>query len=241
MRFLSIVHGRNARSGVYRDAIEDAGHTVEERSFALGQAPEDLHGYDGLIVLGGAMNVHEEDANPWIPTERRMIEEALEARMPTIGICLGSQLLAAVAGAEVYRVDTPEIGWYEVEATADAADDPLLGRLPERFTAYQWHSYASTLPPGAVELARSPVCLQAYRIGDHAWGTQFHSEVTQEICESWIAAYETDPDAVALGFDEHAARERVSAEIGRWNALGRELATGLVEVAAARTGVAAGA
>ena len=83
MRFLSIVHGRNARSGVYREAIEDAGHTVEERSFALGQAPEDLHGYDGLIVLGGAMNVHEEDANPWIPTERRMIEE-YEATVRTL-------------------------------------------------------------------------------------------------------------------------------------------------------------
>jgi GMP synthase (glutamine-hydrolysing) len=234
VRILSIVHGRNARSGIFRDAIEEAGHTLDERSFALGNEPEHLTGYDALIVLGGAMNVHEEDDNPWIPTERRLIEEALETRMPTLGICLGSQLLASVAGADVYRVDEPEIGWYDVDAEPGAADDPLLGRLPPRFHAYQWHSYGSSLPPGAVALARSPVCLQAYRIGDVAWGTQFHCEVTREICESWIDQYHTDPDAVAMGFDQDAARARVAAEIDRWNALGRRLAAGLLDVAAER-------
>jgi len=241
VRILSIVHGKNARSGIFRDAIEAAGHTLEERSFALGDEPEDLRGYDALIVLGGAMNVHEEDEHPWISPERRMIEEALEARIPLLGICLGSQLLASVAGADVYRVDEPEIGWYEVEAEPEAADDPLLGRMPPRFTAYQWHSYGSGVPPGAVALARSPVSLQAYRLDDFAWGTQFHCEVTREICESWIDAYETDPDAVALGFDEHAARERVAAEIGRWNELGRRLAAGLLDVAAERAGAGVGA
>lgn len=241
MRILSIVHGRDARSGIFRRAIEEAGHTLDERSFALGNEPEHVRGYDALIVLGGAMNVHEEDANPWLPTERTLIEEALEARIPLLGICLGSQLLASVAGADVYRVDTPEIGWYEVDLTPEGADDPLLGRLPQRFTAYQWHSYGSRLPEGAVALASSPVCLQAYRLGDLAWGTQFHCEVTREICESWISSFHTDPDAVAMGFDQQAARERVAEEIGRWNELGRRLADGLLAVAAERAGVPAGA
>jgi GMP synthase (glutamine-hydrolysing) len=241
VRILSIVHGRDARSGIFRHAIEEAGHTLDERSFALGNEPEHVGGYDALIVLGGAMNVHEEDDNPWIPTERRLIEEALASRMPTLGICLGSQLLASVAGGDVYRVDEPEIGWYDVEAEPDAVGDPLLGRLPPRFHAYQWHSYGSSLPPGAVALARSPVCLQAFRLEDFAWGTQFHCEVTREICERWIDAYDTDPDAVAMGFDEHAARAKVAAEIGRWNELGRRLADGLLDVAAERAGVPAGA
>ncbi len=122
----------------------------------------------------------------------------------------------------------PEIGWYEVETTEAAATDPVLGSLPSRFTAYQWHSYCSDLPPGAVELATSPVCLQAYRLGDSAWGTQFHAEVTSEICNGWISSYDTDPDAIALGFDQDEARAAVAQNIDRWNEIGRGLARGFL-------------
>ena len=104
VRVLSIIHGRNARSGVFGDAVRAAGHELEERSFALGDEPEDVRAYDALIVLGGSMNVHEEADHPWMSPERRMIEAALDAGVPTLGVCLGSQLLAAVAGARVYRV-----------------------------------------------------------------------------------------------------------------------------------------
>ncbi len=240
MRVLSIIHGRSARAGIFGQTIEESGHELEERSFALGDEPNDVRRYDAIIVLGGAMNVHEIDGHPWIPAERRLIGQALEEGVPMLGVCLGSQLIASVAGAEVSRVAEPEIGWYEVETTAEAAGDPLLGRMPERFTAYQWHSYQAGLPAGAVPLAENRVGLQAYRLGDTAWGTQFHAEVTREICESWIANYDTDPDAVALGFEPEAARERVAAEIGRWNELGRTIAAGLLEVAAERAGVPAG-
>jgi GMP synthase (glutamine-hydrolysing) len=239
MRVLSIIHGRNARSGVFAEAIRAAGHELEERSFALGEPPGDVRAYDALVVLGGSMNVHETRDHPWIAPERRLIEDALAAEIPTLGVCLGSQLLASVAGARVYRVDEPEIGWFDVETTPEATGDPLLGGFPDRFRAYQWHSYASELPDGAVELARSPVCLQAYRLGESAWGTQFHAEVTEEICDSWIAAFHTDPDAVAQGFDPPAAREEVAREIGRWNELGRSLADALLAVAAERSGAAA--
>jgi GMP synthase (glutamine-hydrolysing) len=239
VRVLSIIHGRNARSGVFGEAVRAAGHEIEERSFALGDEPDDVRAYDALIVLGGSMNVHEEADHPWMSPERRMIEAALDAGLPTLGVCLGSQLLAAVAGARVYRVDTPEIGWFDVETTPEAAQDPLLRGFPDRFRAYQWHSYATDLPDGAIELARSPVCLQAFRLGEPAWGTQFHAEVTQEILETWIASFHTDPNAVAQGFDPAAAREQVAREIGRWNELGRSLAGALVAVAAERTGAEA--
>jgi GMP synthase (glutamine-hydrolysing) len=236
-RILSVIHGENARAGVFGEEVLAEGHELEERSWALGDPPGDVAEYDGVLVLGGAMNVHELDGHPWIPDETRAVERALDRGIPVFGVCLGSQLLGAVAGAHVSRVATPEIGWFDVETTAAAPFDPLLRNLPERFTAYQWHSYQCDLPAGATALAQSPVCLQAYRLGDAAWGTQFHAEVTREICESWISRFDTDPDAVAQGFDPQAERARVAEEIGRWNELGRRLMRGFLGVAAARAGV----
>jgi GMP synthase (glutamine-hydrolysing) len=143
--------------------------------------------------------------------------------MPVLGVCLGAQLLAAAAGSEVHRVEAPEIGWLEVERLPAGDADPVAGALPERFTAFQWHSYACRLPAGAVELARSPVCAQAFMLGGSAWGVQFHPEVTPDILEEWIGDYDSDPDAVRLGFDPVAARAELPARIEPWNAIGRDL------------------
>jgi GMP synthase (glutamine-hydrolysing) len=235
VRILSVIHGENARAGVFGEEVVAEGHELEEKSFALADPPADVAAYDGVLVLGGSMNVHELDGHPWIPDEARYIERSLDAGVPVFGVCLGSQLLGAVAGSEVSRAPTPEIGWFEVETTPEAPFDPVLRDLPERFTAYQWHSYQCDLPAGATALARSPVCLQAYRLEDAAaWGTQFHAEVTREICESWIAKYDTDPDAIAQGFDPETERARMAEEIDRWNDLGRRLMRGFLAVAAKR-------
>jgi GMP synthase-like glutamine amidotransferase len=237
MRILSIIHGENARAGVFGEEVVAEGHELEEKSFALGDPPREIEAYDGVLVLGGSMNVHELDGHPWIPDEARLIERALETGVPVFGVCLGSQLLGAVAGAQVSRAPEPEIGWFDVQTTTEAPFDPVFRDLPERFTAYQWHSYQSELPVGATALAQSSVCLQAYRLGDAAaWGTQFHAEVTRTICESWIANHDTDPDAVAQGFDPEAERVRVAEEIDRWNELGRRLMRGFLGVAAERAG-----
>lgn len=237
---LTLIHGKDAGPGVFGEEIVAAGAELEIRSFALGLPPDHpLKSYDGVLVMGGSMNVHELDGHPWLADERRAISDVLDAGVPLLGVCLGSQLLAAVAGGEVTRTSRPEIGWYDVEATEAAAGDPLLGGLPPRFTAYQWHSYQSTLPPGAVALASSPACLQAYRLGENAWGAQFHAEVTREICESWIAQYDSDPDAVRLGLDQDRARARVEEEIDRWNGLGRTLMRAFLGVVAEDGRVAA--
>jgi GMP synthase-like glutamine amidotransferase len=234
MRVLALIHGKDAGPGVLGEEIVASGADMEIASYALGELPkEPLGGYDAALVMGGSMNVHEVDGHPWIDQERRAIADLLDNDVPFLGICLGSQLLAAVTGGTVSRVSDPEIGWYDVETTAAAASDPVLGSLPARFTAYQWHSYCSDLPPGAVELATSPVCLQAYRLGDNAWGTQFHAEVTSQICNGWIESYDTDPDAIALGFDQEEARAAVAQNIGRWNEIGRELARGFLSYVSA--------
>jgi GMP synthase (glutamine-hydrolysing) len=236
VRILSLIHGRDAHSGIFGETAREAGHELDERSFPLGDPPagRSTEGYDALMVFGGAMNVHEVEDNPWINDEIDLIGDALERDLPVLGVCLGGQLLAAASGGRVTRAPQPEIGWYEVEKTPAAADDPLLAEIPERFLAYQWHSYQAELPDGGVLLARTPVCAQVFRVGDHAWGTQFHAEVTTEIVESWIRNYGTDPDAVAGGFDAGEQRRRLHEEIGRWNGLGRRLAGSFLTVAARR-------
>jgi GMP synthase-like glutamine amidotransferase len=236
VRVLSLIHGPEARAGVFGEEVGAAGHELEERSFTLGNPPSrPADRYDAAMVFGGSMNVHEVDGHPWLADERAFIGQLLGAHVPVLGVCLGSQLLAAVAGADVTRAPEPEIGWYEVEKTPEAEGDPLLGALPPRFMAFQWHSYRFALPPGAVALGWSPVCLQAYRLGELAWGIQFHAEVTREICAVWISRYASDPDAVRIGVDRDVELARLDREIGRWNELGRTLVGGFLAVAAGRT------
>ncbi|HEX2482411.1 MAG TPA: type 1 glutamine amidotransferase [Methylomirabilota bacterium] len=229
MRVLSLIHGVNAHSGVFADPVRERGHELHQASYALDQPPSrPVSEYDAVMVFGGSMNTHEEDLHPWLRDEKQAIAQALEADLPLFGVCLGSQLLSEVAGGDVERSDVSEIGWYEVELTPEAAADPVFAGLPARFDTYQWHSYRSVLPPGGVELARNAVCLQAYRVGDRAWGIQFHAEVTRENAELWISRYDTDPNAVAAGFDPAAARAELVERIEGWNAIGRRLAGAFV-------------
>jgi GMP synthase (glutamine-hydrolysing) len=234
VRILSVIHGVNADAGVFGDAVRETGHELHQASYALDQPPRNPIGdYDAMMVFGGSMNTHEEDVYPWLRPEKAAIAEALDAGLPVFGVCLGGQLLAEVAGSEVARSDVSEIGWYEVGLTPEGASDPIFGALPPRFKTYQWHSYCARLPAGGVELARNDVCLQAYRVGESAWGIQFHAEVTRQNAEVWISHFQTDPAAVAAGFDPDAARAELSERIDGWNRIGRTLASGFVTQAAA--------
>ena len=170
------------------------------------------------MVFGGAMHPDQDEEHPWLPSEGLFLREALEARTPLLGVCLGAQLIARAAGAWVGPASESEIGWYEVELTSAGRSDPVFGALPPRFEALQWHHYTYGLPDDAVELARSRACTQAYRLGVEAWAIQFHAEVTLAMVESWLHldGYEVPggPEAMAA-----ATRER----IGGWNELGRAL------------------
>ncbi len=226
MRVLSIIHGPDAKAGVFGETVRNAGHELHQASYTLEQPPSrPVTEYDAAMIFGGSMNTHEEDTHPWLRPEKEAIGDLLEAEIPTFGVCLGSQLIAEVAGGTVSRVTDSEIGWFEVELTPAAAQDPVFASLPERFSAFQWHSYQSTLPAGAVELARNSACLQSYRLGESVWGTQFHCEVTRPIVETWIGYYRSDPDAIALGLDADQARQELAERIDEWNVLGRRLSS----------------
>ena len=242
MRVLSIVHGPDARAGVFGETVRDAGHELHQASYALEQPPAQPVGkYDAAMIFGGSMNTHEEESHPWLGPEKEAIAALLEAHVPTFGVCLGSQLIAEVAGGSVSLIEQPEIGWFEVELTCDGTQDPVFGPLPERFSAFQWHSYQSTLPPGAVELARNSTCLQGYRVGESVWGAQFHCEVTRPIVETWISHSGSDPGAIKLGLDADRTRRELAEQIGEWNVLGRRLSSAFLTYVEERAAAPAGA
>ena len=192
MRFLAVTHGANVGPGVFRDAIEEDGHSLDEWSMLDGAAPADADGYAGVIVFGGSMHVDQEQQHPWLREEDAFLRGLLEREVPTLGVCLGAQLLVQAIDGPVFRAPEPEKGWMDVELTEAARGDPVFGSLPRRFVAFDWHEYTWALPDraGVVELGRSKRYPQAYRIGDAAWGIQFHAEVDRPIVRSWLDTFE---------------------------------------------------
>ena len=220
MRVLALMHGPSVGPGVFADAVLAGGHELVEHEIPVGGVPEDEA--DAIVVLGGAMHPDEEERHAWLVPELRYLGEQLERGTPLLGVCLGSQLIARAAGARVFRSREPEVGWLPVELTEAADADPVASSLPARFEAFQWHHYTHDLPDGAVELARSSVCTQAFRLGS-AWGVQFHPEVRAEQVESWLAE---DPDDVT---DPAALRAATRERIEDWNELGRRLCSAFLE------------
>ena len=174
------------------------------------------------------MHADQDERHPWLREENLFLQRLLMLHMPVLGVCLGAQLLAKAALAPVYRARSPEVGWVEVELNSDAADDPVFSRLPPRFDAFQWHFYTYDLPGGAIELATSDTCTQAFRLGDSAWGIQFHAEVTLPQVEGWLERLDEREEPV-----EPPARlaELTRTNIDDWNELGRTLCGSFVEVA----------
>jgi GMP synthase (glutamine-hydrolysing) len=230
VRILSLVHQADAGAGVFAEVAAARGADLVEwrPPDAPPPAPD---AFGAALVLGGAMHVDQEEHHPWLLGEKALLRDLLAHRVPVLGVCLGAQLLAEAAGAAPRRAPDPEIGWTEVELAPEAEDDPLFRPLPDCFEAFQWHSYEFPLPPAARPLAISPACLQAYRIGNSAWGIQFHAEVTREDAEAWIDDYHSDEDAVRMRVDPDALRRRTRDAIDGWNALGRGLCERFLEAA----------
>ncbi len=181
-RILVVLHSESEPLGALAEPIGAAGLRADIR-LAIDSLPRSLEGYRGLIVMGGNIGVYEADRYPFLSLEIALLREALSARLPTLGVCLGSQLLAAAGGARVYVGKAPEIGWWPV---IRLADDPWLAGWPRRFTPLHWHRDTFELPPGSVHLASSELYPhQAFRLGS-ALGLQFHVEATMAMAREWM-------------------------------------------------------
>jgi GMP synthase (glutamine-hydrolysing) len=223
---LSIVHQTDAASGVFADAVAEQGGELTEWVISNGRPPAAPDSYDAVLVFGGAMHVDQEQRHPWLTNENELLAGLAARSVPMLGVCLGAQLIAKALGARVGPMPTPQIGWFDIELTPQAANDPVFGGLPRRFSSFQWHSYAFELPPNAVPLARDSACLQAYQAGG-VWGIQFHAEVTKDSVDDWFRSSKP-PDAPT---DLPALQRETDDKIAGWNELGKGLCAAFLDFA----------
>jgi GMP synthase-like glutamine amidotransferase len=207
---ISLIHGPS-RSLVVDHVLQRFGVLSTQIRVDLGETVPDLRAFDAVIFAGGEYRPDEFE-EPFFQTERERIMEALEAKIPILGICLGHQLLAYWLGGEV-KEGRWEIGWLPVSANGAGRSDPLLAGLGESFYAFLWHGDQITkLPPEATLLASSEKCaVQAYRLRDlPVWGVQFNPQYDPVIAEGVIRAatslpnygYDLD-EMVATGYREY--------------------------------------
>jgi GMP synthase (glutamine-hydrolysing) len=174
--------------GILHDILSKKGWLVQTVQLHQGRSiPSNWQCFNLLIVMGGPMNVYEEDKYPYLIKETEVIGEALNGGMPLLGFCLGAQLMAKACGARVLKGHIREIGWYPARLTEDGRKDLLLRWLPEEFFVFQWHSDTFQIPERGIRLIESDEYPnQAIRIGKMSYGFQFHFEITGEMIEDWL-------------------------------------------------------
>jgi|RhiMethySRZTD1v2_1073278.scaffolds.fasta_scaffold51728_5 GMP synthase (glutamine-hydrolysing) len=185
-RVLVLQHIACEPPGVYEDVLLERGASIRRIELDEGEALPGLDGVDAIVAMGGPMSVNDEARHPWLVAEKRLIADAVDAGTPFFGACLGVQLFAASLGASVTSGGIPEVGVLPVFATDAAVDDPVFSGLAWPRPTLQWHSDTFALPEGATLLATSPAYPhQAFRVGERAYGVQFHLEVTEEMADEW--------------------------------------------------------
>jgi GMP synthase-like glutamine amidotransferase len=143
--------------------------------------------FDWLIIMGGPMSVHDEIQHPWLIEEKRFIRQAIEAGKTVLGICLGSQLISAALGADVYRNTEKEIGWFDIQFSAYAQKSSLFSHMGKRLKTFHWHGDTFGLPDKAILLASSAGCRnQAYIYKERVLALQFHPESTLQALQQMI-------------------------------------------------------
>jgi GMP synthase (glutamine-hydrolysing) len=173
-------------------------------------------GVHGVLPLGGAMGANDDDVAPWLAHERALLSDAVERGLPVLGLCLGGQLLAAATGGRVALAPVTEIGVVHVRRTVEGLRDPLLSQaVPVSgadIPAAQWHQdQIVDLPDGAVLLASNAACrVQAFRLGDSAYGFQLHPEVDAETFVSWAEVADEALERSGRDIDEAGVEIRAA-------------------------------
>lgn len=164
-----------------------------------GTIPSDIGRARGLVIMGGPMGVRDAGQFPFLKEEMRLIERALRAEIPILGVCLGSQLLATVLGAHVSKSSAPEIGWLPVELAPSAGRDPIFAGVKSPLVPCHWHFDVFTLPAGAVSLAKTVrTRCQAFRYARAAYGVLFHMEVNRAAVARMVRAFPDELEATGV-------------------------------------------
>lgn len=227
MRWHCIQHLPDEGPGYAAEWLAAHGHSLGfTRLFEPNSAFPALADFDGLLILGGAMSVHDEARFPWLVEEKAFLRSALRAGKLTLAICLGAQLLAEALGGEVRPNPEPEIGYWTVRFSAKALTHPLLRGWPDKAAVLHWHVDTFTVPPGALRVGMSAGCAaQGFVWGDGVIGLQFHPEMTEEMAENLIS-FEGHETAEEQEFVQTAAQIRAKLKSG-WK--GRKLLEALLE------------
>jgi len=182
-------------------ALRTAGFELDVCHPYAGDAiPEDAAAIDALVVLGGPMAAYSDDKFGWRGEELQLVHHAVTSGVPTLGVCLGAQLIAHACGGRARPGPGLEIGWLPIRTNEVAATDPLFAGLAPEWRVLQWHGDTFELPPGAVLLAGSDrYGHQAFRLGHSTWGVQFHIEVDELAVERFCEDFSEEADLAADG------------------------------------------
>jgi GMP synthase-like glutamine amidotransferase len=193
LKALILQHEEPTPPGFLGEWLEEQNADFDVHRIDLHEWTHDVREYDFIASLGSEFAAFD-DSKPFIPREAKLLQTAIDADVPVLGLCFGGQLLARVLGGKSFRSEHSEIGWIPVRTK----DPELVSEGPW----FNWHFDTFTLPPGAQLLAETDVAPQAYVAGRNL-GLQFHPEVTPDIMESWVKAYRheldgdgVDPDAL---------------------------------------------
>jgi GMP synthase-like glutamine amidotransferase len=192
---LIITHLPDRQVGIVREALQAAGCAVIERNPGDAEPLPGAQEIAGVVTLGGRQSATRVAQDPFLVAEMQLLQSALAQRVPVLGMCLGAQLLAVAAGGAAVYSGQMNAGWPQLSTLPAAAGDPLFGAFPQRLPVLAWHEDIIEMPPQATELAVTPGPGAAlFRVGDSAWGSQAHLELTPAmLIEGWTV----DPSDVA--------------------------------------------
>ena len=217
MKFLVFQHINVEHPGIFRDFMREDGITWDTVELDQGEPIPDLNQYNGLLVMGGPMDVWEEDKYSWLVREKQAIRDAIfKFKLPYLGFCLGHQLLADALGSKVMLMEQAEVGILPVDLTDHGIQSSLFHHCARTFCTLQWHGAAVvTAPENSLILASSPACeIQALQVNESAFSMQFHIEITRQTINDWstIAEYQTSLEKI-LGEDAKQKLEKLTQPV----------------------------